>query len=118
MKSLATFSLLTALLFLGACASQILGQHVGQTLSEPVRQYGPPAYSYSIDADTRAFVWTKNTGLRVPDGSIYRNEVVNPPQTIETACSYIFYARKTVPAPQSPSDWSITEFRDPSLGCQ
>lgn len=130
---------LVSVLLLSACATQIMEQHVGSTLSEPVMKYGPPTYSYNVDATTRAFVWTNAKGVAVPGrvssggsdiffgngaaspmngGSPYGETLVTPTREINAECSYTYFARKAVAQPQTPGDWVVTSFKSPTLLCE
>lgn len=120
-----------SLLFLVGCASDVMRGYVGSPLTEPVLDYGPPAFAFDTGQGSRAFVWRMQSAVTLPGSasttasafpignstSVYANTIINPPQTILSDCAYALYAERISDA-EGPAAWRVTGFRKPRLGCE
>lgn len=144
MKAINLISVVASGLILSACASQIMAEYEGQTLVEPILDYGPPAQAFDVGDDRRAFTWVMTQTGTSPgyattqgnvstqfSGSTVGNSVQGssssifdatttyvPPQNFQKTCRYTLYATPMVENADEPNDWKVVGYRTPQLMCQ
>lgn len=113
---------LSVLLFLTACASQIMKSYIGAPINSVMLDYGPPDNVYDLSRGERAYQWRRQKTEAISGQSTgeiretrrgRRYEVTETPGYVErTECFYTFFTRSSV------SDWYVASFRQPSLECE
>ena len=112
-----------AVLTLSACASQVMEGYVGQSITEPMLDYGQPAAIFDLPDGRRAFQWSISSWGSVPIVStdttsngvhdwadVTRTRTISIP--VEETCLYTLYG-----VPRG-NDWIVTGYRQPSLECE
>lgn len=122
--------LVTGLLLLAGCASQMMKEYVGKDIQDVMVDYGKPNNAFDMPDGRRAFQWVKEDEYQTPtyidssektktgrSGSkswTSSNTVIDHGQTVHSKCIYTFFGvwdelRKT---------WVITGFKKPSFECE
>jgi hypothetical protein len=116
--------LVTALLVLASCASDVMESYIGKSISEPMMDYGRPADVFDLGNNRRAFQWIITTSGAMPMtspsyGTIYGNGGWASVTTRST--TYVPYSQTcayTLTAIKSGDDWIVDGFRKPTFGCE
>ena len=119
--------LLTAIMCLSGCASQIMKSYIGQPVSAVVEEYGMPSGAYDIEPGKRAFIWTMTTSVVIPGtttayGTAIGNQVfmqgyTTPGVVSSDSCNYVMYATRTRIDIEGPAAWQVTGFKKPKFMC-
>lgn len=120
--------LLSFVVLLFGCASQIMSGFVGKPMTAVVSQYGFPVSAFDLDSNKRAFVWQLNNSVVVPGSSsttgmvvgnqIFANTYTTPAHTSSFSCAYVLHAEKTRSDIEGPEAWTIVGFEKPKFSCE
>jgi hypothetical protein len=104
-------------------------RYVGQPLTQPVLDYGPPTAAFDIDKNTRAFIWSmehshtspgyaSTTGTVDSNGFFSAHTSIHPAETTNWKCSYVLYAQRNGSDVPGPAAWTVTSFKKPNIMCE
>lgn len=141
---------LTALIVftLAGCATQIMTSYVGEPLTQPIIEYGPPVAAYDMGDGRRAFVWVQKVQVVRPGFvstpgnanaystgnvqvvgnqaaysgnttvNLYANSTILPPTQFSYDYHYALFARKTRDDIEGPAAWQVVGYNPPKLKCE
>lgn len=119
MRHLAFFGLI----FVSACASQVMGGFVGKDLTEVQLQYGPPINVLDMPDGRKAFQWRFDSSMMMPTTTNYNavasgNWVTGSATTygggiLTTPCFYTLFAK-----PNQNKSYTVVGFQPPSIACE
>ena len=112
------------IVFLAAgCASQIMGEFVGQNINQVMVEYGPPVNVFDVGDGRRAFQWRMDEAIIMPQttnysayttGSITTGTATTTGGYVGSySCFYTLYAKQN-----KPNSWVVVGFEKPSLFCE
>lgn len=105
------------------CATQVLQSYVGQPITEPILDYGPPTNVVELENGRRAYQWAIDSSGYIPittpsTGTIYGSGGYATVTT--TSTSYVPYSDRciyTLIAVEQQDRWIVESYRDPSFMC-
>ena len=114
---------LLAVIFVSACATQIMQGYVGKPIVEPMLDYGRPTAVFDIGQNRRAFQWEITSSGAIPittpsTSNIYGAGGWATVTTNTTTYSpYTQTCRYTLTATRSGDDWIVDGYREPTMMC-
>lgn len=117
------YILLTALLAVAGCASDIMENFVGQDVSTAVLRYGPPVNVFDLPDGRRAFQWKMNSSYYVPQTTTFNaygtgsyvsgSSTTTGGYAATQTCFYTIFG-----LPNTNDSYTITGFQKPRLACE
>lgn len=115
--------ILTAVLALAGCASQVMQSYIGKDITEVAMDRGIPAGVMDLPDGRRAFMWQESQSMVMPATTSYsatgtgnwvNGTAVTYGGNVSTwNCTYTFIGQKN---PQG--SYTVVDFRKPSLECE
>ncbi len=122
LKRLTSLSAVIALL--SACASQIMENYVGKSITEPMLDYGRPESVFDLPDGRRAFQWVMRSSGVLPMSTPSESTIYGTggwASVTTTSTTYLPYSQTcayTLIAKPVGNDWIVDGFRKPRLGCE
>ena len=115
--------LLVLVFLVAGCASQIMGDLVGQYLNQVMIKYGPPVNVFDVRDGRRAFQWRMDQRIFFPQTTNYTGYTTGGVTTGTAtttggyagsyACFYTLYAKQ-----HKLDSWVVVGFEKPNLECE